>query len=316
MRILAILVVATPCPLILAVPVAIVSGMSRCARRGVLVKGGGALEGLAKADTLFFDKTGTLTGGVARLVGIECTHGYLAETVLSLAASLAQASNHVISDAVAMTARERGLELLTPSEVRESPGAGVQGLVGGQVVRLGSLMYAMESGDAAEWAQDVIRRVRIGGISAVFVSLDGHLAGVIELADSIRLETPRALRLLRKEGVTRQAMLTGDRPDIAEAVGAMLGVSEIHAEQSPADKLATIHAARRKGTVIMVGDGVNDAPALAAADIGVAMGVRGAAASSEAATWYCSWTGSIALSMPCKLRAARAASRCRAWRWG
>ncbi|QYY32803.1 MULTISPECIES: heavy metal translocating P-type ATPase [Cupriavidus] len=283
MRILAILVVATPCPLILAVPVAIVSGMSRCAKRGVLVKGGGALEGLAKADTLFFDKTGTLTGGVARLVGIECTQGYLAETVLSLAASLAQASNHVISDAVAMTARERGLELLTPSDVRESPGAGVQGIVGGQLVRIGSLTYAVDSGDAAEWAKDVIRRVRIGGISAVFVSLDGHLAGVIQLADSIRLETPRALRLLRKEGVTRQAMLTGDRVDIAEAVGAMLGVSEIHAEQSPADKLATIHAARRKGTVIMVGDGVNDAPALAAADIGVAMGVRGAAASSEAA---------------------------------
>uniref|UniRef100_UPI003F49999A heavy metal translocating P-type ATPase n=1 Tax=Cupriavidus yeoncheonensis TaxID=1462994 RepID=UPI003F49999A len=282
-RILAILVVATPCPLILAVPVAIVSGMSRCARRGVLIKGGGALEGLAKADTLFFDKTGTLTGGVARLVGIECAHGYQPETVLALAASLAQASNHVISDAVAMTARERGMDLLTPSEVRESPGAGVQGVVGGQLVRLGSLAYAVGNGDVAEWAQDVIRRVRVEGVSTVFVSIDGHLAGVIELADSIRLETPRALRLLRKEGVTRQAMLTGDRADIAEAVGAMLGVAEIHAEQSPGDKLATIHSARRKGTVIMVGDGVNDAPALAAADIGVAMGARGAAASSEAA---------------------------------
>jgi len=276
-------VVATPCPLILAVPVAIVSGMMRCARRGVLVKGGGALEGLAVADTLFFDKTGTLTGGFARLTGIECAQGYRPEAVLALAASLAQASNHVISDAVAMTARERDMALLAPSEVRESPGEGVQGIVGGQALRLGSLAYVLGDDDAPEWARDIIRRTRVGGMPAVFVSVDGRLAGVIQLADSIRLETPRALRLLRKEGVTHQAMLTGDRADIAESVGAMLGVADIHAAQSPADKLARIHAARRKGTVIMVGDGVNDAPALAAADIGVAMGARGAAASSEAA---------------------------------
>lgn len=284
MRVLAVLVVATPCPLILAVPVAIVSGLSRCAGRGVLVKGGGSLEKLGKADTLFFDKTGTLTGGVARLVGIACATGYTPETTLLLAASLAQASNHVISDAIATTARKQGLDLIAPSQIEESPGVGVQGLVGGSRIKIGSLEYAAEAGqEQATWAQKVIQRVQIGAVSAVFVGIDGKLAGVIELADSIRLETPRALRLLRQEGITRQAMLTGDREDVAKAVGAMLGVKEIYARQSPSEKLATIHSARREGTVIMVGDGINDAPALAAADVGVAMGARGAAACAEAA---------------------------------
>ncbi|WP_061958562.1 heavy metal translocating P-type ATPase [Cupriavidus pauculus] len=282
-RILAVLVVATPCPLILGVPVAIVSGMSRCAKRGVLVKGGAVLEELAQADILFFDKTGTLTGGLARLVDISCAEGYEPSEVLALAASLSQASNHVISDAVAMMARERGLALIPPSKVQECPGAGVQGMVDKQFIKLGTLAYVMESADIPLWASDAVRRLQIEGMSAVFVSADDRLVGVLLLADKVRLDTPRALRLLRKEGITDQAMLTGDREDIAVAIGEMLGVTEIYAAQSPAEKLAKIRAARERGTVIMVGDGVNDAPALSAADVGVAMGARGAAASSEAA---------------------------------
>jgi heavy metal translocating P-type ATPase len=282
-RCLAVLVVATPCPLILAVPVAIVSGMSRCAWRGVLIKGGGALERLAQADTLFFDKTGTLTGGYARLVDIECSSRYEPQEVLRLAASLAQASNHVMAEAVTKAARERGAALLLPSAVIESPGAGVQGHVGGHAVSIGTLPHVLGSAVAPPWSEAFIKRVRYAGASAVFVGVDGELAGALQLADRIRLETPRALRLLRQIGVCRQGMLTGDRPDVAESVGAMLGVTDVYAEQSPADKLTAIREARAAGTVIMVGDGVNDAPALAAADIGVAMGARGAAASSEAA---------------------------------
>lgn len=282
-RCLAVLVVATPCPLILAVPVAIVSGMSRCARRGVLVKGGGALERLATARILFFDKTGTLTGGRARLVDVVCAPGHLPDEVLRLAGSLAQASNHVISEAVTIASRERGISLHLPSHVVESPGAGVKGEVDGHAVTVGSPSYVLGEAEVPAWCARFLERVSHDGASAVFVKADARVIGALQMQDSIRLETPRALRLLRQEGIARQAMLTGDRPDVAESVGAMLGVTEVYAGQTPGDKLSAIRAARAEGTVIMVGDGVNDAPALAAADVGVAMGARGAAASAQAA---------------------------------
>ncbi|MCT7329409.1 heavy metal translocating P-type ATPase [Ralstonia mojiangensis] len=282
-RCLAVLVVATPCPLILAVPVAIVSGLSRCAKRGVLVKGGGALERLALADTLFFDKTGTLTSGYARLVDVECAPQYTSDVVLGLAGSLAQASNHVTAEAVAKAAREQGATLQLPSAVVESPGAGVCGRVEGHVVSIGSLPYVLGSSNVPRWVEAFVKRVSYAGASAVFIGVDGELAGALQLIDRLRLEAPRALRLLRQEGMKRQAMLTGDREDVAESVASMLGVTEVYAALSPAAKLAAIRNARTAGRVVMVGDGVNDAPALAAADIGVAMGARGAAASSEAA---------------------------------
>ncbi len=282
-RALAVMVVATPCPLILAVPVAIVSGLSGCARRGVLVKGGGALERLARAEVLFFDKTGTLTGGRARLVDIAHEPGFGADEVLRLGAALAQASAHVTSEAVVAAARERGLTLPAPSAVRETAGAGVDGEVLGRRVSIGSFAHVAATAPAAPWADSFLRRCAYEGASAVFVGVDGVMAGALRLLDRIRLETPRALRLLRREGLRRIVMLTGDRADVAEWVGAVLGGLEVRAGQRPADKLDAIRAARAEGGVIMVGDGVNDAPALAAADVGVAMGARGAAASAEAA---------------------------------
>ncbi|MEX3633478.1 heavy metal translocating P-type ATPase [Paraburkholderia sp. BR14320] len=282
-RALAVLVVATPCPLILAVPVAVVSGMSRCARRGVLVKGGGALETLARASVLFFDKTGTLTSGRARLVSIETGPAISPETVLRFAASLGQASAHVISEAVTTAARERNLVLPAPRGVVEQAGAGVQGEVENRAVAIGSFAYVSSLATPALWSAAFLQRVGYGGASAVFVSVDGVMIGALQMADQIRLETPRALRLLRQEGIRRLIMLTGDRRDVAETIGATLGLTEVRPEQTPSDKLEAIRAARREGTVIMIGDGVNDAPALAAADVGVAMGARGAAASSEAA---------------------------------
>jgi heavy metal translocating P-type ATPase len=282
-RALAVLVVATPCPLILAVPVAVVSGMSRCARRGILIKGGSALERLAQASVLFFDKTGTLTSGRARLVSIETGPGISPETVLRFAASIGQASAHVISEAVTLAARERNLVLSAPCRIVEQPGAGVRGEVEGHAVIIGSFAYVSSVVSPAPWSTAFLQRVAYEGASAVFVGVDGAMVGALQMADQIRLETPRALRLLRQEGIRRSVMLTGDRRDVAETIGAMLGLTDVLPEQTPSDKLEAIRAAHREGTVIMIGDGVNDAPALAAADVGVAMGARGAAASSEAA---------------------------------
>ncbi|KWC78691.1 cation transporter [Burkholderia cepacia] len=282
-RALAVLVVASPCPLILAVPVAIVSGMSRCSKRGILVKGGGALERLAQATILFFDKTGTLTGGRARIVAIECGADVAADDVLHFAASLAQASGHIISDALTVAARERRIDLALPSAVIETAGEGVTGRVDNRTVAIGKFEYVSACASIAPWSDAFLARVVSEGGAAVFVGVDGVMIGAIQMADQVRLETPRALRLLKREGVERLVMLTGDRHDIAEAVGELLGVTDVRAEQTPADKLAAIQAARQEGVTIMVGDGVNDAPALAAADVGIAMGARGAAASSEAA---------------------------------
>jgi len=283
MRALAVLVVATPCPLILGVPVAIVSGMSRCAKRGVLIKGGAVLETLAQARTLFFDKTGTLTGGRARLVASEVAPAFSVGEVLRLAASMDQASPHVIAQAVVEAARSRALDLAVPTQVVETPGAGLCGVVDGYHVALGSLAYAGSFVPIPGWARAVLDSVEHDGVAAVFVVVDSELAGVLLLADEIRPETPRALRLLRKAGLQRLVMVSGDRRETAEAVGALLAVDAVLAEQTPADKLEALKAADVQGPVVMVGDGVNDAPALAAADVGVAMGARGSPASAETA---------------------------------
>lgn len=282
-RALAVLVVATPCPLILAVPVAVVSGMSRCATRGVLVKGGGVLERFAQARMLFFDKTGTLTRGQARLISIECEPDSSADEVLRLAASLDQASQHVLADAVVNHARARDLKLSLPSDVDEKPGAGITGIVNGSRVVVGSPAYVRERAQMAAWTPHFIKRMGYEGATGVFVGIDGKIAGAMLLADEIRPESARALRLLRKAGIERIAMLTGDSHEVAEPIGEILGVDEVLAEQTPAGKLEAIKRSLTHGPTIMVGDGVNDAPALAVADVGVAMGARGSAAPSEAA---------------------------------
>jgi len=283
MRVLAVLVVATPCPLILAVPVAIVSGISRCAKRGVIVRRGGALEQLGRAGTLFFDKTGTLTSGRARVAAIETAPGERADDVLRLAASLAQASAHVVSAALTVAARNRHMRLAEPCRVIERPGEGVTGEVEGKQVAIGSFAYVGATTAPPAWSTVFLRRIGHEGAAAVFVGVNGVMVGAIQLADEVRLDTPRALRMLRQEGIVRLVMLTGDRREVAQTLGAMLGVADVRAGQTPADKLVAIEAARKEGIVVMVGDGINDAPALAAADVGVAMGASGAAAASEAA---------------------------------
>lgn len=284
MRALAVLVVATPCPLLLAVPVAIVSGMSSCARRGVLVKGGAVLEALSRAQTLFFDKTGTLTGGQARLVSIHADGSLPPAEVLRLAASLDQISCHVIASAILQAAHEQGAgPLPLPQEVCETVGAGLSGRIDDRLLHLGSYDFVRASAAPSDWAARLHERLALEGASSVFLALDGRMVGALELADQLRLETPRALRLLRRAGVRHIAMLTGDRREVAESIGSGIGVDRVYAGLSPADKLACIAGAGAGQITLMVGDGVNDAPALAAADVGVAMGARGAAAAAESA---------------------------------
>ncbi len=282
-RALAVAVVATPCPLILAVPVALVCAMSRCAQQGVLIKHGGALEKLAQLHTLFVDKTGTLTTGKAHLVALHPAPGIGADELLRLSASLEQMSVHAIAQAVVSAALERGLDLALPEQVSESPGAGLSGRVQGRVLRVGSRDHVLQGAALPAWAVPLNERIGYDGVAGVYVAIEGRFAGVLLLADEVRLEAPRALRLLRTLGAQRIVMLTGDRHDVATTIGRALGVDEILPEQSPASKLAAITAARGQGVTMMVGDGVNDAPALAAADIGVAMGARGAAAAAESA---------------------------------
>ena len=279
-RAVAVLVVATPCPLLLAAPVAIVSGLSRTSRIGVLVRGGGPLETLGRATTLVLDKTGTLTSGRPRGTDIVVAPGWDIDEVLELAASADQLSPHVLAAAIVDEARQRGLALSVPSEVDEEAGTGVSALVGGRRVRVGNLGL---DGELSDWAASVLSRAALDGAVIAWVRVDGELIGAILLADPLRPDAPRTLRRLRTAGITRLVMLTGDRPAPAEQIGTVLGLDEVAAQQSPADKVARVRAECERAVTAMVGDGVNDAPALAAADVGVAMGARGSTASSEAA---------------------------------
>jgi heavy metal translocating P-type ATPase len=281
-RAVAVLVVATPCPLLLAAPIAIMSGLSRAARAGVIVKGGSALERLASGRVLLFDKTGTLTRGRPVLTGVVTAEGFDADEVLRLSAALDQSSAHVLAASIVSAARERGLELRAPERVTERHGYGLEGSVHGRWVRLGKAGWTMGTPLPA-WVRQARRRATLDNSLAVFASIDGAPAGVLLFEDPVRADAPRMVRALRAAGIGRMVMVTGDRPDIAEAVGRVVGVDAVHAERDPADKLAIVQAEQSAAPTIMAGDGINDAPALAAAGVGVALAARGATASAEAA---------------------------------
>jgi heavy metal translocating P-type ATPase len=280
-RAVAVLVVATPCPLILAAPVALVAGMSRAARRGVVVKNGGALETLGRADVLLFDKTGTLTAGRARVADIEVDAAMSADEVLRLAASLDQVSAHALAAPIVRAALDRGLALEFPADPVEEPGRGIRGQIGGRRVSVGRAGYV--AAEVPGWARRVRRRTAYEGMANVFVGVEGVLVGALVLEDPIRPDAGRTIERLRRAGIRRLVMVTGDHPDVAESVASALGVDAVHAETSPSDKVDVVRIEQQHGTVVMVGDGINDAPALARADVGVAMGARGSTASSEAA---------------------------------
>nr|WP_296641898.1 heavy metal translocating P-type ATPase [Roseibaca sp.] len=278
-RAVAVLVVATPCPLILAVPVALVAGLSRAAHFGVLIKGAKPLEALARITTLILDKTGTLTDGRPQIVSID-RHGDLSEDdILYFAAALDQASKHPIAQAIVGAAQARGIALPIPASVVETPGEGVAGTIEGRRVVVGGAGFVATQLGVADPESTVVE----AGSVVVSLGVDGKLAGHIVMADALRAGTADLLSGLRRLGVGRILLATGDRRAVAEAVTEGLGLDAVRADLTPDQKVLLVLTERKNGPVMMVGDGVNDAPALAAADIGVAMGARGAAASAEAA---------------------------------
>lgn len=280
-RAVAVLVVATPCPLILAVPVAIVSGLSRAAKHGILIKGGKALEILARVRSLVIDKTGTLTDGRARVVSLRATPGFSADQIMFVAASLDQASKHIIAQAIVSEARDRELRLVVPTNVVETPGEGIEGSVDGRHAVIGGLNFVASRLPNSDMGAP--NSPKEPGAVIVAVAIDGRLAGEIVLADRLRAGIELLLKNLKLLGVERIVIATGDRRAVAEEIAAGLSIDAVRSELTADQKVMVVISERKYGPVMMVGDGVNDAPALAAADVGLAMGARGAAASAEAA---------------------------------
>ena len=284
---LAVVVVATPCPLILAAPIALVSGVSRAARSGVIVKGTPAIESLGEARTVLFDKTGTLTVGTPEVREIVTRDSFSESELLRLAASLDRMSAHILGEALVAAAQEAGLELSMPAHVQEEPGQGIAGSVDGHRVLVGSRAFMHDAEvPQSEIDASALATTRGSGEAHVVVAVDGHVAGVVVMADELRPDAREVVARLRAEGIRHVAMASGDRRSVAERVGRELALDRVYAELSPEEKLEIVQHIRddqnlRK--VVMVGDGVNDAPALALADVGIAMGAAGATVSAETA---------------------------------
>jgi heavy metal translocating P-type ATPase len=271
-----VLVVATPCPLIIAAPVAFMAGMSRSARNGVIVKGGGTLEQLSRVRTVAFDKTGTLTYGTPRVARVDVADGLSSDELLSLAAAVEQYSSHPLAAAIVKAARDRRLPVPAASDVEEVTGHGVRAVVGGHAVVVGKATFV-----GAEVTG--VREVPLEpGQTGVHVGVSGRYAGVVALADETRAETAQTLAGLHRAGVRTTMMLTGDAEPTARHIAAEIGIDDVRAGLLPEDKVGAVRAVTAR-PVMMVGDGVNDAPVLAVADVGVAMGAKGSTAASESA---------------------------------
>jgi heavy metal translocating P-type ATPase len=280
-RALAVFVVATPCPLILAAPIALISGLSRAARAGIVVKGGGALERLGGARTVLLDKTGTLTLGRAELDRVVALDGFPADETLRLAASLDRLSAHPVAAALVAGAQRLGLRLSDPQDAREAFGSGIEGTVDGRRVLAGSEGWLRSRG-----LEPALPAGLDEASARVVVAVDGTVAGVALLDDRVREDAGRLANRLREVGIEHVAIVTGDKAAVAERIGRSLGVDRVYADQTPEQKLEVVRALQARPelrNVVMVGDGVNDAPALALADVGIAMGTIGATVSSDTA---------------------------------
>jgi heavy metal translocating P-type ATPase len=272
-RAVAVIVAATPCPLILAVPVALISGMSRASKYGAIIKGGAALEKLARAKTVMVDKTGTLTHGGPALTSLALAPGQSQEQVLSLVASLEQHSPHVVAKALVRQAKQEGLVLSAASNVTEEPGFGINGIVNGKSVSIGQPRASLP-----EWAN-------LDNALLVSVEVNNQLVAILGLDDPIRSDAKQTIAALRGLGIDRILLVSGDREKTSRSVGEEVGVDEIYFDCRPENKLELVSKELElsPGTVVFAGDGVNDAPALTRASAGVAMGARGTTAASEAA---------------------------------
>jgi heavy metal translocating P-type ATPase len=271
---ISVIVAATPCPLILAIPIAVISGISSAAKHGAIIKDGAALEQLARSQVLLVDKTGTLTHGGPEVNKVQTAPGWKADQILEIASGLELSSAHVLAKAVVRGAQARELLPAKATHVNEVLGEGLVGMIDGHSIRVGRLLEPVP-----DW-------VEVNAALQICIDRDGEVIGVIDLEDPIRVDSVETIHQLRLLGVNRILLVTGDRRPAAEAVGKAVGVDEVFSECRPEDKLELVAAEQKKthGAVLVVGDGINDSPALAAADVGVAMGARGATAASETAS--------------------------------
>ncbi len=281
MRALAVLVVATPCPLILATPVAFIGGVNRAARRMVIVRNGGALERLAAVTVAVFDKTGTLTAGKPRFQQARMAPGFDQDAVLRLTAATEQHASHLLARVLVDAVTTGGVALPASDDNVEAPGSGVRGVVEGHAIRVGARNFVVAT-DRDE--ADVVALELPGPVLRAYVSVDGRVAAVLEFADEIRPELPDLIAALDRAGIRRVILLSGDHAPVATALAATVGIREAHGDLLPADKAEFIAGLQRAGEVVlMVGDGTNDAPALTTADVGIALAAHGGGITAEAA---------------------------------
>ncbi|MFI5234662.1 MAG: HAD-IC family P-type ATPase, partial [Gemmatimonadales bacterium] len=281
-RALAVLVVATPCPMIIATPVAMIGGINRGARRGLIFRNGGALEAVANVTVVVVDKTGTLTLGRPDVADVVAIPPFTAEELLALTAAAERGSGHELARSVTAEAVRRQVPVPEADEIRELPGQGVSGVAGGRTVAVGSWNYLTTVAPAARPALEATRGDGTG--LRAFIAIDGAAAGMIRFADRPRPEAAAALARLRGLGIRRIILLSGDHEAEARKVGQSLGITDIRGDNLPGDKLRAIRELIDRGDrVMMVGDGINDAPALSAATVGVALASGGGGISAEAA---------------------------------
>jgi heavy metal translocating P-type ATPase len=283
-RVLAVLVVATPCPLILATPVAVVGGINRAARRGIIFRHGTALEQLGRVGVAVFDKTGTLTIGRPKVARVLPAAGFTEDGVLRLAASVEQGSGHLLARTLVQEAVDRGIALPAGSHISEAPGQGVSGEVEGHPVTVGGWSFVVKRHPAADPALHSLLAQSPGAGLRAYVAVNGRGAGLIEYADRPRPELAGFFPALRQLGLSRIVLLSGDDQVNATAVAGAVGIEEAHGDLLPEDKVAYVHRLMKEGQrVLMVGDGTNDAPALSTATVGIALAAGGGGISAEAA---------------------------------
>ncbi len=277
-RFLEVIVVATPCPLLLAAPIALISGMSRASKYGIIIKTGSALEKLAEAKVIAFDKTGTLTRGEPTIDTVSSFGSFNEEEVLRLAASLEQNSDHVLARAIVTGARDKQIKLSKTKHTQETPGRGLKAMLQGKEILVGRLSFIEAHGVKlpAKFKPDSIKQ------TPVYVAVNQELAGVITLQDELRPEAQATLESLRAMGLRETLLITGDNQATANTIAERLGINRVYADMLPADKIHVLEQSKRR-PLVFVGDGVNDAPALTAADAGIALGARGSTAASESA---------------------------------